>query len=313
MIDIYIFSKPLQYLNIKNLVSKKINNTDELIIIGNFFNAKLYYNKIKEYDSYWNSITFFESRRSAYISLINKKIRFLYLDRDHGIDYFFLKFLSFEKLRVYEEGYGTYRPTQKVDGFRSQFKEFIVNLFGSGRGIGQSPLCSQLIVYYPNFYAKENNQLGYTAELVNFDSSFEENLLKNRILFDKIFSTDSYIKSIKNKKVFFYATTWTIDYTIIQTIVSQMRNGDIFIIKPHPHIKEHLDFDSSDIYILNTPNLLEFILIELKSNNNDITVYHQNSTSMAYLQSINSINIPTSNLVQNEDYSRFYNFLRENE
>ena len=202
--NVFVSSKPLQFLNVKNIVDNGSYKDKILIIIGHFKDYESFALKLNEIDKTWDSIKVFKTRRSAYLSLFGSKITNLFLDRDQGLDYFFLRFLNFQKLIIYEEGYGTYNYAPVVVNQLTKFKSIVIGFLGSNKNIGQSKLCDEILVYFPDLYQKYN---GNGKKVLAFNKNFIENLRDNYRLFESLFPGSKSYNNVLNKKILFYITT----------------------------------------------------------------------------------------------------------
>lgn len=304
MKNVFICSKPLQFLNIKNIVNNERYNNKLLIIIDNFKSAKTFKDKILIEDKSWDNIRFFKSRRAAYLYLIFVKIDSLFLDFDAGFDYFFLNFIRYNNFIVYEEGYGTYNPNYSTINNSNFIKSLLIKKLGSKKSLGESKLTKEIYVYKSVIYKKLKPQS--TKKIHSFKKSFENNLLENKELFEKIYSPFNELENLSNKNISIYLTSWEINTSILKKMREQIEPQDYIFIKPHPNIRNINNHYLKSFTVIEDSIPIEFILILLLENNNRITIYHECSSSLIYL--LKYKNLVSLNMVHNKSSSTYLDY-----
>ena len=108
--DIYICSKPLQYFNIQNIHCEFSKARKVLIILGRFVNARLFFEQVKENNHYWDEILFFKNQFQMDMYLFLHPAKNLFVEVDNSFIYgIFSKLCRFERMYMFEEGFGSYR------------------------------------------------------------------------------------------------------------------------------------------------------------------------------------------------------------
>src|ERR1700760_893611 len=121
-IDLFICTKPMQWLNIQNIPafvngdSKKI-----LIIVANFPNVERFAENIRKYANGWNQVIVKESRLKAALEGIKIHPSRVFADYDEGYVGSIYALVP-GKLYVYDEGIGTYYITNR-SGKAGAFKK----------------------------------------------------------------------------------------------------------------------------------------------------------------------------------------------
>jgi hypothetical protein len=289
--NIYICSKPLQYINLTN-IDKSFNCLNILFIENNFINAESFYKIVVEYDKTWDKIFFINNGWIGLIThLIQFKIEkiFYYLDC-YLVPSILFNCLIFRELYIYDEGLGTYTHIMHEQTF---FKKIINRYLGVPSKPGFHRKVNGIYVYAPKFYLSINENYLINRTINSFNLTFQENLKRYAKLFEVPIKREiEFIYNINNKKIGFYIASWNIDYDFLESI-----NFDIydnFYIKTHPHNKKINTklYDFKKISVIHSSILVEVILQILLDNENEIDVFHYDSSSMIYFSQIpNKFNI----------------------
>lgn len=292
--DVYICSKPLQYFNIKNIGNVDNSGDVKILIVEDaFLNASNYVDKIRRYDNYWDEVLLKDDLRDVYRWLLNNRIHRLYVDNDMSwLIYCLSLFRRIDEVYVYEEGIGSYSNVREYEVASNKsglFRRVFRRLLGMGLHFGDSVFCKGIYLTKPDLYNRRFN----STKGRPFEVSFLQNLQRNETLFLHMTGGLPDILDISGKKVLIYATEWEIPSDILYKFKEESANYDICYIKPHPHIK-HIEMEETDnIKVLKTPVMLELILSYLLKRNNNITVWHQYSTSVVhFLDYIESVPFP---------------------
>lgn len=280
MNNVFIISKPLQYLNAANISTR---GPRFLLIVDDFFNAKEVYLALKEKSIYWNKISFFDVWTDAYDWILKNKLDIdnLYIDSDHGwTKYSYLKQFDKINIYVYEEGIGNYRKTLNEKNLFGKFKKIIYEyLLGNKVYLGGSKYTKGIYLYDKERF--NENVLSNKKELLSFSTSFHNHLetFKDREVFlDQ--STINLIKKLHNKKVLFYLTSWSYDKKMDELITDY---DDYFkILKLHPHIKEIGTYSKEYDFIMEGDNLIELVIIELLKTCEKVVIFHHGTSAIMY-------------------------------
>lgn len=279
--DIYICSKPLQYFNIRNIESDFSDARKILIIVDSFLDANLFVQQVREFDSTWNKILFFANLYQVDLYLLFHPANSLFVEVDASFVYGILWKLSrFRNMYIYEEGFGSYRR----DRFYSSkgLKKWINKCTGVGSHIGFSDFLTGQYLYLPELYKSQFP--AYTKKLKTFGKLFVERLREELPLFLKFSEGYDEFKSIRNKRVGLYLSNHQINDRIITQFISEGVSLDLLYVKPHPHIKDCTSIQQYNLTVIRSNIMVEFLLIILLDNGNEVTVFHENSTSVIWFQ-----------------------------
>lgn len=272
----FIVSKPLRYLNIKNIPGFEQIPSKRLIIVDQFNKADEFYKNVCLYENCWEKVYFVSSVNKVYLLLLFKRIKALYIFVDCSIIIGILYFIHRMEVVLLEEGIGTYFP----EVFKApKQRTFIRKLLHVGDVLGSSDFTSKIYVYFPKVFLSNT--------IVKCDvCSFEENMLQfivqNKEEFLKLFSCEYYKELPFGSKVLLYITEWNIDSKILKFIEEHSNEFDYVWIKPHPHNKHVSAKIPSSVTILGGNIMAEFLISELISRGNEVTICHCGSTSVIY-------------------------------
>ena len=282
-IDLYICSKPLQYLNICNIpCSESVQQKKFLLVYGVFYDSVNFTNNIRKYDSRWDRVIFCSSNK-WFLYVIRYRVNNLFYSVDStlvGLLHFIKRFNFY----LYEEGAGTY--TQLKIKKRNRW---LAAILGTGIVMGTSKYLKGIFVYHPEYYCE---QIHPQCKVFKFKSAFRQIIKEQSNLFLKI-SQSTFPKNIQvsNSKILLYLTDWDYQITVIERMLKLKKKFDFLFIKPHPQRKKEdmPRFDGIDI--IYTSMMVEFLLQFWICNGNEITVMHHNSTAIipfgGEIQSIN--------------------------
>lgn len=274
----FVFTRPLQYANIKNIVCNKLNDKNILFVYPNFSNGKEFYESILKYEKEWDKVIFIKSKFQLILECLSSKIHNLYLSTDLGF-YTIVQLFSKNSYH-YEEGWGTYSKGEKKNlSIKNKISVSIYQLLGSGAHIGGSYSTKGVVVYnedlhkfiFPN----------YKKNIYRFPSDFKQNISANLPFFEKVFGFREAMSKYKNKSILIYATGWQIDEKILSELETIKNSFDYVFIKLHPHIRKSV-IDTSNFILLEQNVLLEIYISELLSSSNNITIWHDNTSSIFY-------------------------------
>lgn len=285
--DVYICSKPLQFFNIKNIGEiEGMSRKKVLIIDPRFSNGKSFVELLRRYDNDWDEIISMNGQNHYYDYIKSHKINYLFVENDASFKMtmymcYAKLFKRVNKLFVFEEGIGTYR-----NDLHRGLDKVVRNVIGVGSHYGASFFSDNVILYEPGLYNKKFN----SKKAIPFANTFVEGLKKNDVLLSMVCDRVPSELEMKNKKILMYISNHTIDNNIILKMVDEKNKYDFICVKPHPHITKFDDIPDG-IFVVKTNILVEFIIYNMLKNGNNLTVWHQASTSLVYfMDMINSHN-----------------------
>lgn len=284
MKDVFVVTKPLQYINVLNIEN---NNKKILILVDSFINSEVIYNKIKSTSSYWSEVYLFKNMNETFNWLIKYKnyLNTLYIDSDLGWrkEFSILKNLN---ITVYEEGIGSYRKKQYKPRRRILGALYLLylELLGYKNRRGGNKHTKNIIVYYPIFYKTYLNE--NKKNILSFKKDFIEHIQSCREL--DIFNLNINLTCLTNKTVILYFSSWEIDMEDI-TLIRNIPH-DISIIKLHPHRKTSHISPDFDITIVDAIPA-ELLILKIIKFAKHLTIVSKYSTSVIYFLSDPKITI----------------------
>jgi hypothetical protein len=236
---------------------------------------------VKENDSSWKKVYFYSSFKELYLYLLSNKIDNLYINCDISTILSVIKKIKKISIYTYEEGFGSYSLHRWKKNTRIQ--TLFDNFLGNSELMNDASWLSGCFLYYPSLF--KDLRPHSKINVIQFKYSFYEFLYKEKKLLDNIF-IDSLPDdlNVHNKKILIYVTSWDLNTTIINDIIKVKEQFDLVLIKLHPHMNANKILDIG--ITLNSFIMAEYLFIFLLSNNNQLTVYHENSTSLLYFKKI---------------------------
>lgn len=279
--DIYVCSKPLQYFNIRNIGWNPGEARRVLALLGFFVNASDFYDKVKALDTTWDEVLYFETQYAFDCYLFTHPARKLFVEVDKSFVYgIFSKLRRFREMYVFEEGFGSYRR-DRFDDARG-LKRLINRLTGVGKHVGFSTFLTGQYLYLPDLYRRQFP--GYSKALFRFEKPFLSHLQDELPYFLKLSGGCEEFLSIKNKRIAIYLTSHLVNEQILQQMKKEQGEFDLVYVKPHPHIRDLRTFEPYGLSIIRSNIMLEFLLVLLLANDNQLTLYHENSTAVIWFQ-----------------------------
>lgn len=284
----FIATKPLQIIVSLLLIEEESVEDCCVDIVDNFSDSLLVYKKIKE--EYRRENVFFKNSKKRFFSFFNAIMggyEAVYIDGDIGTRLWlyiaFFKILNRgSKLYVYEEGIGTYRDNIYPSNPKNIIKKHIFNIFGISTYFGGCNFTDGIFVFEKNKYLKTFPD--YKKTVFHIKKRYEIFCEENLDFLKKIFCYD--INSLEDvsscNKVVLYLTSWSVDNNVVENIKSEYRNH-IKIIKPHPHIKETLEFVDFN-FVIPARIPAEILLIVLMKRYDEIIVFHHGSSVSHYIE-----------------------------
>lgn len=279
--DIYICSKPLQYFNIRNIKYQSSSGRKVLLVLGSFIDAEKFVEKIRMLDTSWDEIKLFKSHGEIYLYLFFHPAINLFVEIDASFVYgIFYKLARFKNMYMFEEGFGSYRR-DRFD--RSKGIKKMINAYtGVGHHVGFSRFLSGQYLYLPELYRMQFP--GYPKMLYSFNKPFIAHLQEELSFFLELSENYESFLSIKNRRIGLYLTNHSVNDKIITTMYEERDSFDLMLIKLHPHIKKYEGNSQYNLNIIHSNIMIEFLLILLLRNENEITVFHENSTAVIWFQ-----------------------------
>lgn len=278
--NLFIFNRPLQYLNIKGILHSLDKNDNNILLVhANFNSGQDFCKHIRKYDDVWSEVLLISSKKDLLKEVVFRKISRLFINSDLGFDQVICWMSFADEVYVYEEGWGTYNQKVKPESLLIKLKSIPYKLIGSGNAMGHSRLTKGIFIYKLDLY----NQLFpyYKGEVIKFETSYPERISKERSFFQSLYNYEEEISDLKGMNILIYATGWKISQDVVRDIKNSKSNFDMVLLKLHPHIRDYnsINLESRS---LNQNVMLEFYLDQLLEQHNNITVYHDNSFSVFY-------------------------------
>lgn len=273
--DVFVCSKPLQYLNAKNIPHNS-NHKRVLVIMPQFHEGVDFINKVRKYDMDWDVVVCAKTVLDSYKYIFVHHVDNLYMGFDNGTVLGAIIVLKRINFFFFEEGNGMYVEYPYI---KSKFKYFIDSLLGVSKYVGHSKYIKEAFVYEVERYKKARS-VSYPVR--SFEIPILDAIDKYSDLFTLI-SSDSPIDymNIVNSNILLYLTEWSVNPLIMSDIKDMKQNYDFVFIKPHPHI---LDFqcDIDNVKIIRSNIMVEFILSRWLKGNNTISIIHSGTSALEY-------------------------------
>ena len=278
MENLFIVGKPLQVIVAASIIKQlKIANRSKIVIFDSFFDAKETYERLKSASGCLRPVTlgFADTPRKAIEIAKSSKIENVFIDSDVGFrrytDLALLKLVRPEiKINVFEEGLGTYRTD-----LYSGLKKKLFDLIGIGTNYGGCSLTNNVYVFNDNQYA--NNFPESKSRICKIIESVVD-IINDDIEYWIYIMNYGDIKPSDPTHCNVYLTSWNIDSSFIQEFLKM--SGDKFI-KPHPHLKERLNFAFTGIVAPAVP--AELVLLDLSKKYNVVNVFHHGTSAKNYV------------------------------
>lgn len=283
----FICTKPLQYFNCINIASDIVGEC-YLYIIPNFSGAVSFVNRVKEYDKSWDKIEVINSKeqlndaryipKSSYIVFIDSDLQF---SLRNGLC------KNAYQVNVYEEGIGTYKKSI-TDVTSSTFKNNLIKLLSylkiMNSRMGGNKKTNNIYLYNPDNYSYVHPDL--KSKVKNFPKMFISNYLEYRSLFINVFGLkNKKIPCDKNILIFLTSNNRHRDFLNDFNYIKRSKsNYDCCIFKPHPYVQDLFEDNNNSFQGV----MSEILLFELLAKNNQIDVYHYDSSTALYVKHQNA-------------------------
>lgn len=279
--DIYICSKPLQYFNVRNIRYESGSSRRILVFLGHFVDAESFSLQVKKYDDQWDDVLYFKDFFHWDLYLFFHPVNTLFVECDASFMYgIFYKLFRFRNMYMFEEGFGSYRR-DRFDHSKG-LKKWVNNCTGVGKHIGFSDFLTGQYLYLPDLYRLQFP--GYSKSLHSFQKSFVERLQEDLPLFLQYSTGYKEFLELKNKRIAIYLTNHKINEDIVNELQRAKSEFDCMYVKPHPHIRKIDGQGVGGLKIVQSNIMVEFLLLILLDGGNELTVFHENSTSVIWFQ-----------------------------
>lgn len=280
--DVFVVSKPLQYINVLNIDTKR---NKILLIIDSFKNSESFFLKLKTSDSNWKYIFYFKTVYDSFDWILKNKnkIQTLFIDSDinYKRQFYLLRKLN---ITVYEEGVGSYRKKQhKPRTLTGKIFLYFQSIVGFKNRRGGGRYTSNIIVYNPDFYKTYLNET--KKNVSGFTKPFRDHIFDCKNL--SVFNNKPNLDFCKNKTVALLLSSWDLSSDHLNYLKEIDCNIKLF--KPHPNIKENFENDLAYIDLI-LPNEIpaEIILSDLiELSKKVILISSYSSTSVYFLKEDN--------------------------
>ncbi|MDH6358238.1 hypothetical protein [Parabacteroides sp. PF5-9] len=279
--ECYIFSKPLQYFNIRNTDYRKRDTHKTLIVLGYFIDAKTFAEKIREHDDTWDKVVFLKNKYQEYLYLFFHRFENLFVEYDSTFVMGLLHKLGvYKRMYIFEEGYGSYRR-DRIENPKG-LKKWINKWTGVGSHVGFSRFLDGQYLYLPELYKAQFP--GYDKEIRTFEKLFNERVREELPLFQHLSGCYEDFLSLSHQKITIYLTTHDFNREILETIIKESNQDELLYVKPHPHQRDLSLLEQYNLNVIRSNIMVEFLLVLLLENGNKLTVYHENSTAVIWFQ-----------------------------
>ena len=275
----FVITKPLQYINARNLVRQLGVLRPKLVILDYFSDSFEFYLRVRDIDPVWGEVEYYSSRLSYLAKKLTKFRLFnqIYVDSDIYKDSIVNFLLSpFKRVNLYEEGYFSYVGCQDFNMTSSakKMKLFFYKMLGLPLSLGGSFWTNRYYLYVPDLYRGD-------ARVCQLDGGVFRSIYNELELFCTIFSFDvnrcAFIFESGKKEINLYCTSSNFDN--VKNIVNEY---EFDLIKLHPGVKGLLasaySFDS------NVP--IELLIGFLVGSGLKVNFYHEKSSSVMYLSEV---------------------------
>ena len=263
-----IITKPLQYLIARQAVEQLNIIKPTLAVIPHFdLNGNLI--KSINNDKIWGSIEYHESKISAIIGTEEKN---LLTNSDIGKDAYLNKIGRYDKIVVYEEGWGTYLADVLIT--ESRKKRLIYSALNFNKRYGNSKFTDYLLTYHSSHKCTNKNIL-FKEPLVNYLQKTDLSDIFGR--FPQYQNIDTIVLLGK-------------DLALNFELKKDLQKKENIIYKNHPHMtmKNIQEVDAKQKFVGND-FIVEFFLIDRISKNKQIKIIHDNSSLQMYFRNFKNI------------------------
>ncbi|WP_141676858.1 MULTISPECIES: hypothetical protein [unclassified Aliivibrio] len=278
-------SKPIQYHTARQLVlSNKLKNC-KLIVLGNFYNSDIFFNRLSEFDPVWDDVIYYHSRIKAYLHLVlNVNNANIFLDSDYGKDAIFVFLMNIKNniISLYEEGQFSYEESL-FDYYknRTPLKVLLYRFLFFKPNLGSTKSIRNYFVYDLDRFLRTRESISDKGKLISLGFSPNQDSLK---IYRSIFGSE---QIDLNKNVLLYVGSKFFDELLsIESLKNKVDEYDVIIFKPHPgsnYCKESVAYIYSGVEFFYLDNLMpvELIIEDIKCEM--LTIIHHDSSVDSYL------------------------------
>lgn len=282
--DVFLVTRPIQYLNVLNLPFEICGAT--LLLQNSFSTFDSIFEIAKNDKKRWSDIVVLNTNDSIFKWLFSHRcsIDTFTTYSDLGIRWYILFNMMKRnvKINVYEEGLATYSCHEL-----SILKKGVYSMLNGCRMpilfLGAHHKVCNIFVYDVPLH---NRLIPATSKKVhNFHFTLTE-LLNREHLQSMLYTHQN---DYKDKKVCIYLTNWTINNNALEQLPKE--KGWVKLIKPHPKlVLDNLTLSKFD-GIVSAEFVAEIVISNLLSVVNHLMVIHEGSTSMLHF-------IPNDKLIE---------------
>jgi len=331
-VNFFILDKPIQIINIINIIlSENLKkNSNILIVINNFKNSYEFSTDIRKIENYFSD--YFLLDEISDIKFIEKKNK-IYLPRIYDINlnnnnFYLNKYIN--DIFLYDEGMGSYLNKFEVKNFipHKKYKilipfvnlwryfifkfTFLLSLLKIKKYFHfkyfynlikfkiDRDKFKGIYLYNRNAFLSKNPKSNF--KIFNLKFTFNDLALKYKDFFYCFHDTKfNQLKNIKNKKILIILPDWIInEEKVVKIIENNREKYDYIIFKGHTNNLNENEIPQKILrqidISLNSGLPAEIIVNFLLNNENNISIYHDNSAI-----ALNYIKIENSNL----DFSNY--------
>tara|TARA_B100000315_G_C14523927_1_gene562895 strand:+ start:350 stop:1324 length:975 start_codon:yes stop_codon:yes gene_type:complete len=279
--NLFICSKPLQLLNVLNIVQNSdIKSDSNILFIVEKFDLKKNEITIKDnLEAFFSDIKILAEYEHI-PSILDFKVNKMFIDSDFGANRYIIKKISAKSNIVYEEGYGTYRHNY-IDSLILKIKYKIKKL---STYIGGCDLTDEIIVYYPDLYIFSHHLIN-SKKVKHFQLPFIQNLENNCKLYKRMFGFDDSFNELFGN-VLVIAETYGFDESNLDYNKVNLNIYNQIILKTHPNNYNKIEYNFGkdiDCKIIDNDIPIEFIIYELFKEGLNVTLLHTGSSSILHL------------------------------
>ncbi len=276
--EVYLVSKPIQYVNCLGVMKTKSSNVrNVLFILQNFNDSEESTRKINNSNIGWDSVISVVNR-SEFISQIKKlNPTRVYVDNDlHKFGRLLTTVNA--KITVYEEGWGTYRESLN-DVTSSTLKNTFIRML-SFMGYfndfhGGNVNTSEILVYDKAKYASVHPEI----KVLPFSETLSEVITTYFEHFKSVFMFE---EEIFEGSFYFLMTPNIINNQVLATL-EKLSSLNKTYVKLHPNLKK-LPIKNENLVCLKGTYPSEILIAKLLGNKKLIKIYHHNSSSVMYFK-----------------------------
>lgn len=277
MMDVYLVTRPIQYINVLNLPFDISGST---LIIQNSFTLVDKINKLALRDTKrWSTVIRLNTNNEIFKWLFHNRKRITRLTSytDIGIRWYLL----FEILRkdveinIYEEGLATYNKSE-LKGIKWVLYSLLNKRMTKSLYIGANHKIKNLFVYDVQLHNKLIPECAKKMKNLSFPLI---ELMKREKLTDLQYSENG---RFRDKKILLFVTNWEYNKAV-ESYLNEYEDY-IKIIKPHPKLKLNQKQTNLFDFCIKAEFVSEIVIAELLNEAYSLIVIHEGTTSMLHFK-----------------------------